>query len=196
MPSDAKHPTMARPGGRLHLLTIVAIFVVVFVSMWSAVQYSRGELVPEQDIDDDEQRLRAALWDAVESWRAQRGVGAPTRVQRVSTAAQQTAHVFANGTLSPGTTNATDRGQAGPQPSTREQCSQVLVRANVTLPSASADDGAFDATARTVRTALVETDDSGMLLREGPFLHGIGVVVEEGEAFVVYRSCSRRRLSP
>lgn len=193
---------MARRAGDLSLLTIGAIFVVVFTAMWAGVQYSRGELVPEETMDARERQLRVALWTTLRQWRADRGLDPVQKTPRVTSAAQEAANEFADGNRSAGGMTDT-RSPEAPQPAGRAWCSQVPIQYTVSHPKWNETAGSqakispiADAVSDAVFPVLVAADETGLLRRTGAFLNGIGVVADGNELYVVYRSCAQRRLSP
>lgn len=191
---------MVRHTGDLHLLTIAAIFVVVFTAMWGGVQHSRGDLLPEEPIDAGERQVRSALWTEVVDWRVAQGLDRPRRVSEVTVSAQATAAAFAAGNYSSGTTAGTDPPETGPHPTGNDRCSQLLVHHTVEDPrwtdtSANGTDGAVaDAVADELLAVVVAADDAGLLTRSSEFRAGLGVSAREDRLYVVYRSCARRRL--
>ena len=191
---------MARHTGDLHLLTIAAIFVVVFTAMWGGVQHSRGNLLPEEPIDAGERQVRSALWTEVVDWRVSQGFDQPRRVSEVTVSAQATAAAFADGNYSSGTTTGTDPPETGPHPTGSDRCSQLLIRYTVGDPrwtgdTANGTDAAVaDAVAQELLPVVVAADETGLLARSGEFRTGVGVAARGDDLFVVYRSCARRRL--
>jgi hypothetical protein len=191
---------VARHTGDLHLLTIAAIFLVVFTAMWGGVQHSRGDLLPEEPINAGERQVRSALWAEVVDWRVSQGFDRPRRVSEVTVSAQSAAAAFAAGNRSSGTTTGTDPPETGPHPTGSDRCSQLLVRHTVDDPRWT--DVSANGTNETVAVAVagellpvvVDSDEAGLLARSGEFRTGLGVAARGDRLYVVYRSCARRRL--
>lgn len=190
---------MARRAGDLYPLTIAAIFIIVFSSMWAGVQYSRGDLIAEQPVDDREQQLRDELWSAVDRWRAARDIGPTQKAVRVITLAQRAAVALANGSSDAESV----RKQIEPNSSSKveNECSQLAIHRTVTRSGWNDTDSgpAFERLAADVAnetvSSIAETDRS-ILTGSGTFVHGLGVKISGDDIYVVYRSCIQRRLSP
>lgn len=191
---------MAYHAGGLDLLTIAAIFLVVFTAMWGGVQHSRGELLPAQEADASERQLRDVLWTAFAEWRRGEGLEPPRRIAEVTGDAQSAAVRFADGNRSAGATNETGPPATGPHLTGNDRCSQLLVRHTTAQPgwpgnaTERVDDAVAEAVAAELLAALVADDDAGLLRRAGEFRTGVGVAVRGDRLYVAFHSCARRRL--
>lgn len=174
---------MVRGQGSIGLFTIASIFVVVFAVMYGGVLFSNGELLPDRDLDEQEQRIRVSTWSEIDQLRADHGLQPARRSVFDSVAAQGTAVEFAsagitNSLISP--TNQTTQGftltNGGPY------CAQIAVSIPV--------EGSSESTGETAAMALESVDDERVLYRGAGYVNGIGVVVENRTAFLVYRTCA------
>jgi hypothetical protein len=187
-------------GTDLDVLTIGAIFLVVFTAMWGGVQHSRGELLPAEEVDARERQVRDALWTEVTEWRTARGLDPPRRVGDITRSAQSAAVAVAASNRSSGGTNETGPPATGPHLTGSDRCDDLLIRQSVashgwaTDPSEPVDPAVADAIATDLLEALAAADDAALLERAGTFRTGIGVAAHGDDLYVVYRSCARRRL--
>jgi hypothetical protein len=186
--------------GGLDLLTIAAIFLVVFTAMWGGVQHSRGELLPAQEVDASERQLRDVLWVSFAEWRRGEGLEPPRRVAEVTGDAQAAAVRFADGNRSVGTTDETSPPATGPHLTGNDRCSQLLVRHTTAQPgwpggtAERVDDAVARAVADELLAALLAADDAGLLERAGEFRTGVGVAARGDRIYAAFHSCARRRL--
>lgn len=176
---------MAPQRGQLSPLTIAAIFVVVFAVMYSGVQFSKGELLPDVSSDADEEELRAAVWAELNERRADRGVGpvSGNRFERgiaQDTAKELAAMSYFNASTAAGVVD----GNGGQLPNSRLFCTQIPVK--LTLSGADST----NATATAVVDLLASTNGSEALFRgAGQYRSALGVSIDDGVVYVAYRSC-------
>jgi hypothetical protein len=171
--------------GQLDLLTITAIFVVVFALMYGGAQFSEGRLLPEDTTTEAEDDLRSAVWADIDERRDARGLDPMPRDAHVRGIAQDTTDTLvaelsandppstlANATLS----------------NTVLFCTQVPV----SVPVENATAAPTNATAEQVADALVAADDHDVLFRPpSAYRAAMGIAVEKGHIYAVYRSCEQ-----
>lgn len=163
--------------GQLSLLTIAAIFVVVFASMYGGVQLSKGQLLPDDTTTDAEDRLRDAVWEELDDRREARGIDPMPRDRFVRGTAQDTTDTL-----------VAEWGPAEQPPLTNHRlfCTQVPVRTTLDGEQST------DEVAATVAAALVAADETDALFRPpGQFRAGMGIAHENGTVYAVYRSCEQ-----
>lgn len=177
---------MAARGGDLDLLTIVAIFVVVFGLFVGWIQFSEGELLPQDTTTATEDRLREYVWHELNERRQADGEGRMPSNPSARGIAQDTAEEvpewFAD--ADNGSSPATDTRL----PNQRPFCTQIPVR----VPVANASVEPTNATAAAVVDALLASEHRNVLFRPATrFRAGIGVKLVDGAVYVVYRSCEQ-----
>lgn len=175
---------MDRGQGQIGLFTITSIFVVVFALMYGGVQFANGELIPDRELDDDEQRIRAAVWHEVEQLRAEAGRPAAIRSRYHQVAAQGTAIRVADADRSEPFAGAISGPSTDDLPNGGPFCSQVAV--SVTAEAKSPERIASQA----LRDLTAVDGGRAVLLRGDGYVNGIGVVRSESDVYVVYRSCA------
>ena len=163
--------------GQLSVLTIAAIFVVVFASIYGGVQLSKGELLPADTTTPAEDSLRDAVWEELNDRREARGVEPMPRDRFVRGTAQDTTDTLAA------------EWEADAEPTLTNHrlfCTQVPVQTTVDA-SASTDE-----TAAPVVDALVAADETEALFRPpSQFRAGMGIAREGGTIYAVYRTCEQ-----
>jgi hypothetical protein len=163
--------------GQLSLLTIAAIFVVVFAFMYGGVQFSKGELLPADTTTDAEDRLRDAVWEELDERRTAQGLDPMPRDRFMRGTAQDTTDTLAAEWEADGEPTLTNH---------RLFCTQVPAR---TTPDPSAT---TDETAEAVAAALVAADETDAVFRpSGQFRAGMGIARANGTVYAVYRSCEQ-----
>jgi hypothetical protein len=161
--------------GQLSALTIAAIFVVVFASIYGGVQLSKGELLPADTTTAAEDDLRDAVWEELNDRREARGIDPMPRDRFVRGTAQDTTDTLATEWTADGEPTLTNH---------RLFCTQVPARTTVEAPA--------DETAVAVADALVAADETETLFRpSGRFRAGMGIARENGTVYAVYRSCEQ-----
>lgn len=171
---------MVARGGQLSLLTIGAIFLVVFGLIQGGAQLAEGELLPETTTTESEERLRAAVWDELNERRAAAGHAPMPRDRFVRGIAQGTTDDLV-AALAADDGNRTV-GEV-PLSNSRLHCTQVPV---------AVPHGEVNGTAAAVATAL-EAAAGPVVLSRSPALFdaGMGIHVREDVVYVVYRSCEQ-----
>ncbi|PSP86573.1 hypothetical protein BRC83_00220 [Halobacteriales archaeon QS_1_68_17] len=187
---------MARPTGDLGLLSVGAIFVVVLAVMWGGVQYSRGQLVPEDAVEERERHVRIALWDSYSEWRADRGLDPVRKSRPVDELAQGTAREFAAGEHDAGASNSSDRLTTSSGQHSEVRCARLLASYDVVHPNweesslgVPGTSPIAHAVADRLLAALVAADTAGVMRHTGPGWTGIGVVVEKRDLSVAVLAC-------
>jgi hypothetical protein len=178
---------MAAQKGEIDLLTIAAIFVVVFGLFVGGIQFSEGELLPADTTSRTEDQLRERIWTELNERRAAEGVGRMPPNPSARGIAQDTTNELAPGWFG-GAENETDPSADTRLPNDRPFCTQIPVR--VAVANASAEP--TNATATAVVDALVATEHRNVLFRPSSrFRAGIGIELSDGSLYVVYRSCEQ-----
>lgn len=161
------------------LLTIGTIFVVVFTLMYGGVELSQGELLPADTTNQTEEDTRGAMWTEINERRADRGFEPMPSDRFVRGIAQDTTDTLVADTSS----NGTERTER-PLTNTRLFCTQVPVsvqRSNDTAATAVALVDELDDSAE--RSALYRPS--------AQFRSGIGVAIDDGRVYAVFRSCEQ-----
>lgn len=188
---------MASARGRLSLLAIVAVFLVVFGTMYAGVEYARGDLIDREEPSDLEQQLGDGVRQAVDEARTDRGLDpvqpdTSTRVEARATAVRLTAMDYFAGPTAVGLRPDAD----GSLPNTKGLCGRIPLKLTVVHPAWNASDGGAvpEAVTRHVAGRVVDLyasdAETDVLGRSNAQQHGIGVAVEGSVVYVVYRLCS------
>lgn len=161
------------------LLTIGTIFVVVFTLMYGGVELSKGELLPADTTNQTEEDTRAAMWTEINERRADRGLESMPSDRFVRGIAQDTTDTLVSNSSSNGS-EPTER----PLTNTRLFCTQVPVSVQRSNDTA--------ATGVALVDALDELPERSTLYRpSAQFRSGIGVAIDDGRVYAVFRSCEQ-----
>lgn len=188
---------MATHRGGLSGLAIGAIFLVVFTAMWGGVQYARGDLIDHEPPTELETQLRADVWDAVNEQRAARGLDPAQRDTATRQGAQETAvQLVATGYFAEPTAAGLRADANRTLPNRMGFCYQTPVKLTVTEPGWSPDadrppsEEVTRAVAGRVADLLASTDGPNVITQSNEQKHGLGVAVDGGVVYVVYRTCN------
>lgn len=186
---------MAGSDGRLDVLTIAAIFVVVFAVMWGGIRLWEGELFPEDRTSEAEDSLRAAAWDLLNDRRTDEGLERMPMDRFERGQAQETADIVSEEwPTEDGADAVVLDGTA--KPNRKLLCTRLVVR----VPNPRAEPGADavsndtlrEETAGRIAAALVAADETGVLRRRPARFHAaLGVDVHPETVYAVYRSCEQ-----
>lgn len=191
---------MSRAQGQFTVFTIVVIFVMVFMGMYQAWEYAQNPDLPTDTADEQERTARAAIWASVNDWRSENGRYQAPRTDKVEIAAQTTAEMLAADGSFEGPVASGTGIQAGTVlPNAGARCTQLAVAIPVSELGASGEDLTDAHLNRLGDRALEDfrsVDEISVLTRPTWANNGIGVAIEDGTAYVVYRSCITRRYSP
>lgn len=174
---------MAGHGGKLSLLTIAAIFLVVFGLIQGGAQLAEGELLPEKTTTESEDTLRDAIWAELNERREAREERPMPHDRFVRGLAQDTTD-----SLVAELADGPDDRRIGDVAltNTRLFCTQVPVSVPLNEGRATAE------TATRVGDAL-EAAAGPVVFSRSPaqFRAGMGIAVRDDVVYVVYRSCEQ-----
>lgn len=184
---------MAAERGQISPLAIVTIFVVVLGSMHLGLAYSRGEVLQYEPPTGGEAQLQAAVWDAVNAERAERGLGPALRGSDPQRAAQDTARALVTMDYFEESTAVGVRTPGPPLPNRKGLCYQVPVKLTVTRPEWNGGEDVSTEVRRSVAEdviRLLASDEVDVLTRPNDHRHGLGVAVDGDVVYAVYRTCN------
>jgi len=194
---------MARRSGALDPLDIAAVFVVVFALMYGGVQFTRGELLPEDRNDARETQLRYAVWDALNDNRTEQGYAVldpndtdTDKAHGVQDVAERLAADGYFGNVSEG--HPTDEPAAQSAVTTGTVlCEQAPAMTTVTDPAWNdtasderVDGDLADSVGARLATLLLKGYGPDVAYRGPSFSNRIGLEVDGQQVYVVYRSCT------
>lgn len=189
---------MPRAQGHLSVVAIGIVFMLVFGVMYQVVEFAEDPDLPEDPAEDAEKLVRAAVWERVNEYRADRDRFIASTTAEVQIEAQQTAEqLAAEGELAAALASGSGITDEPRLPNPGARCTQFAVPVDLTESDSVPVPMPVRHEIADRAVAGFQSLDTIAVLERGPWANnGVGVALTNDTAYVTYRSCSTRRFSP